>query len=63
VSLLGQLAPARAVRVLAEYDGGSRATEADALGRFALRGLPDRWLRVRVEGEGQARSHTEWFRA
>jgi hypothetical protein len=63
VSLLGQLVPAAAARVLVEYPGGSRGTGADERGRFGVRGLPDRWLRVRVEGEGQARSHTEWFRA
>jgi hypothetical protein len=63
VSLLGQLVPAVAARILVEYAGGSRGTGADERGRFGVRGLPDRWLRVRVQGEGQARSHTEWFRA
>jgi hypothetical protein len=63
VSLLGQLVPAVAARVVVEYAGGSRGTAADERGRFGVRGLPDRWLRVRVQGEGQARSHTEWFRA
>ena len=62
VSVLGQLAPAGADRVLVEYPGGSRGTGADELGRFAVRGLPAGWLRVRVEG-GPAWSHTEWFRA
>jgi hypothetical protein len=63
VSLLGQLVPAAAARILVEYPGGSLGTGADERGRFGVRGLPDRWLRVRVEGAGQARSHTEWFRA
>ena len=63
VSLLGQLVPAVPARILVEYAGGSRDAGADERGRFGVRGLPDRWLRVRVEGEGRARSHTEWFRA
>lgn len=63
VSLLGQVVPAAPVRIVVEYPGGSRDAGADGRGRFGVHGLPDRWLRVRVEGEGQARSHTEWFRA
>jgi hypothetical protein len=62
VSILGQLTPAGPAGILVEYAGGAHRAGADEVGRFAVAGLPDRWLRVRV-ADGPARSHTEWFRA
>lgn len=65
VRLLGQVAPAMTADIMVEFTGGTRAGQADQMGRFAIDGLPSGWLRVAVTTTGteQIRSHTEWFSA